>query len=315
MCSTERLCFLSRDASNAAAAGLSAKRKQLTGHCLVPVSASATNTVKETSMNIIVCMKQVLDPEIPPVKFKVDTGALKVVPPEGIPPVINPYDANAVELALKLKEKHGGRITVLTVGEPTVVDAVKHAIAMGADEGFIIHDEAFRGSDSYSLAAILTKAIGKTGDFDLVIFGRQAADWDEGLVGPIVAENLGLPIVTQVKAAVPEGRELHMTRTTLDGSQIFAAPMPVAITVGSEVGLPRLPAGWGIIQATRKQVPVWNALDIGISPNEAGPDAARRKLVKLFIPNRGRTCEMITRDTLEEAGAGLAERLKEVGAL
>lgn len=266
-------------------------------------------------MNIIVCMKQVLDPEIPPVKFKVDTGALKVVPPEGIPPVINPYDANAVELALQLKEKHGGKITVLTVGEPTVVDSVKHAIAMGADEGFIINDEAFRGSDSYSLAAILTKAIKKTGDFDLIIFGRQAADWDEGLVGPIVAENLGLPMVTQVKTAVPDGKELHMTRVTLEGSQIFAAPMPVAITVGSEVGLPRLPAGWGIIQATRKQIPVWNAADIGMSPNEAGPDAACRKLVKLFIPDRGRTCEMITRDTLEEAAAGLADRLKEVGAL
>jgi electron transfer flavoprotein beta subunit len=102
---------------------------------------------------------------------------------------------------------------------------------------------------------------------------------------------------------------------TLDGSQIFAATMPVAITVGSEVGLPRLPAGWGIIQATRRQVPIWNAADIGISPNEVGPTATRRKLVKLFIPDRGRTCEIITRDTLEEAAAGLADRLKEVGAL
>jgi electron transfer flavoprotein beta subunit len=266
-------------------------------------------------MNIIVCIKQVLDPAIPPAKFKIDAGALKVVPPEGIPPVINPYDANAVELAIQLKEKHGGKITVLIVGEGKVIDTVRHAIAMGADDGFILQDEAFQGSDSYSIAAILTKAIGKTGEFDIVLFGRQAADWDEGLVGSIVAEKLGLPLVTQVKTAVPEGKELQLTRTTMEGTQVFAAPMPVAVTVGSEVGLPRLPAGWGIIQATRKQIPVWKAADIGISPSEVGVNAARRKLVKLFIPERGRNCEMITRETPGEAGTGLADRLKEAGVL
>ena len=266
-------------------------------------------------MNIIVCMKQIFDPEIPPAKFKIDGGTLNVVPPEGIPPVINPYDANAVELALQLKEKHGGKITVLTIGEGPVADAVKHALAMGADEGYIIQDEAFRGSDSFSIAAILTKAIAKAGDFDLLIFGRQAADWDEGLVGPIVAETLGLPLVTQAKEIGVEGKEMRITRITLDGSQVFAAAMPAVVTVGSEVGRPRLPSGMGIIKAARKQIPIWKGPDIGIEPNEVGPAVARRKLVKLFMPERGRTCEIISGEKPEEAAVGLADKLKEVGAL
>ena len=266
-------------------------------------------------MDIIVCLKQILDPDIPPAKFKIDTGAPKVIPPEGIPPVVNPYDANAVELALRLKEKQGGKITVLSIGEGTVVDAVKHALAMGADEAYILQDEAFRGSDSYSIAAILTKAIQKTGGFDLVLFGRQAADWDEGLVGPIVAENLGLPLITQVKAIAVEGGELHFTRVTLEETQVYAASMPAVVTVGSEVGKPRLPSGMGIIKAARKQVPVWNGKEIGIDPNEVGNAGAKRKLVKLFIPDRGRTCEVVTGKTVEEAAVALANKLKEAGAL
>ena len=206
-------------------------------------------------MNIIVCIKQILDPDIPPAKFKVDTGTLKVIPPEGIPPVINPYDANAVELALQLKEKLAGHVTVLTIGGGSVTDAVKHALAMGADEAFVLQDEAFRGSDSYSIAVILAKAMQKMGSFDLVLFGRQAADWDEGLVGPIVAENLGLPLVTQVKAIAAEGTELRFTRVTLEGKQVYGAAMPAVVTVGSEVGKPRLPTGMGIIKARAEADP------------------------------------------------------------
>ena len=265
-------------------------------------------------MNMIVCIKQILDPDIPPAKFKVDSEGLKVVPPAGIPPVINPYDANAVELALTLKDRYGGTVTVLTVGR-TAVDAVKHALAMGADEAFILADESFEGSDSYSIAAILTYAIKKTGSFDLVLFGRQAADWDEGVVGPIVAERLGLPLVTLAKAVDMEGQELRMTRSTLSGDQVFGVPTPAAATVGSEAGQPRLPSGMGIIKAARKQVPVWSAADMGIDASDVGAAVARRRLVTLFIPDRDRTCEMIGGETPEDAGSKLADRLREVGAL
>ncbi len=134
-------------------------------------------------MNIIVCVKQIPDPEIPPAKFRLDSESKRVVPPEGIPPVINPYDAQAVELALRLKEKHGGKITVLSLGSTASSSVVKHALSMGADEGIVLTDEAFEESDSFATAYILTKAIQKIGVYDLILCGRQAADWDEGLVG------------------------------------------------------------------------------------------------------------------------------------
>ncbi len=266
-------------------------------------------------MDIVVCVKQIMDPEVPPAKFQVDSKAMKVVPPEGIPPVISPYDGNAMELALQLKEKNGGKVTVLSIGEGTVADAVKHTLAMGAEEGFILQDDAFQGSDSYSIATILTKAIQKIGKFDVVLFGRQAADWDEGLVGAIVAENLGLPLVTQVKAVAMEGGGLHCTKATLEGTQVFEAAMPAAITVGSEVGKPRLPSGMGIIKAAKKQIPIWKAADLGLDAGQVGKAAARRKLVKLFIPEKGRSCEIITGGTPEEAAVALANRLREAGAL
>ncbi|MBW2038451.1 MAG: electron transfer flavoprotein subunit beta/FixA family protein [Deltaproteobacteria bacterium] len=266
-------------------------------------------------MNTIVCIKQILDPEIPPAKFRLDSESKRVIPPEGIPPVINPYDEQAVELALRLKEKHKGKITVLTLGSPAAASIVKHALSMGADEGTVLADEAFEGSDSFSAAYILTKAIQKVGDYDLILCGRQAADWDEGVVGSIIAEKLGLPLVTLAEAVDAVDGELRVKRVTLDGYQVFAVPTPALVTVSNQVGQPRLPSGWGIISAARKEVPVWNAADIGADPSQVGASAARRKLVKLFIPVRERKCEIIEEETTEEASARLATRLREAGVI
>lgn len=266
-------------------------------------------------MNIIVCVKQVLDPEIPPAKFQLDSESKRVLPPEGLPPVINPYDGQAVELALRLKEKHDGKIVVVTVGSKTADSVVKHTLAMGADDGVILADEAFEGSDSFSTAYILTKAIEKIRDYDLILCGRQAADWDEGLVGSIIAENLGLPLVTLAKVIDIAGKELMVTRVTLDGHQVFAVPTPAVVTVSNEAGQPRLPSGWGIISAARKQVPVWNTQDINADPSQVGAGAVRRRLVKLFIPNRERKCEIVQGETTSEAVEKLAERLRQAGVI
>ncbi|MDH5696034.1 MAG: electron transfer flavoprotein subunit beta/FixA family protein [Dehalococcoidia bacterium] len=262
-------------------------------------------------MNTIVCIKQILDPEIPPAKFRLDSESKQVIPPEGIPPVINPYDEQAVELALRLKDKQEGKITVVTLGSDAATSIVKHALAMGADEGVILADEVFEGSDSFSTAYILTKAIQKIGDYELVLCGRQAADWDEGLVGSVIAENLGLPLVTLAEAVDVADGELRVKRVTLDGYQVFAVPTPAVVTVSNEVGQPRLPSGWGIIAAARKQVPVWNAGNIDVNPSQVGAGAARRKLVKLFIPLRERKCEIVQGETTAEASVKLAARLRE----
>lgn len=266
-------------------------------------------------MDIIVCIKKIPDPEIPPAKFKLDTESKCVILPEGIPPVINPYDEQAVELALRLKDKHGGIITVLTIGDDGILSVVKHALAMGADQGIVLADEAFERSDSFSTAYILSQAIQKVGDYDLVLCGRQAADWDEGLVGSIIAENLDLPMVTMAGAADFINGELRVKRAMLDGYQLYAVPLPAVVTVSHEVGQPRLPSGWGIISASRKQIPIWCAKDIDANPSKIGASAARRKLVKLFIPIRERKCEIIEGETAEEASAKLADRLRQEGVI
>jgi electron transfer flavoprotein beta subunit len=270
---------------------------------------------KGVTLNIIVCVKQVLDPQIPPSKFKIDSEAKRILPPEGIPPVINPYDAQAVELALRLKEKNTGKITVITIGSEASATVVKHALSMGADEGFVISDKAFEGSDSFSTAYLLTKAIQKIGSYDLVLCGRQAADWDEGLAGSILAENLNLPLVTLAQSVEVSGKDLKVKRGILEGYQFFQVTMPALVTVSNEIGQPRLPSGWGIISAARKKIPVWTAMDIAAESSQIGAVAARRKLVKLFSPERERKCEIIAGETPAEAGAKLGEILRQKGVI
>lgn len=262
-------------------------------------------------MNIIVCVKQIQDPEIPASKFRLDTERKNVVPPEGIPPVINPYDEQAVELAIRFKEKYGGQIFILTIGDDTAASVVKHALAMGADEGIILNDKAFQGSDSFSTAYILSKTIQKIKNYDLVLCGRQAADWDEGLVGSIVAENLHLPLVTLVESFDFFENRLQVKRVILDGYQILSVPLPAVLTISHEAGQPRLPSGWGIISASKKEIAVWDAQTIGVEPSETGAEKSRKNLIKLFIPQKEKECEMIEEEKPEEAAKKLAKKLRE----
>jgi len=266
-------------------------------------------------MNIIVCVKQIQDPEIPATKFRLDADAKKVVPPEGIPPVINPYDEQAVELALRIKEKYKGQITILTIGDEGAARVVKHALAMGADEGIILRDPTFEGADSFSTAYILSQGILKIKEFDLILCGRQAADWDEGLVGSILAKNLDLPLITLAESVdLVEGR-WQVKRVILDGYQVFAVPPPAVITVSHESGPPRLPSGWGIITASKKEIPVWDAKFIHAEPTQTGADASRKTLARLFIPERERKCEKIEGEKPEEAASRLAEKMRAAGVL
>ncbi len=266
-------------------------------------------------MNIIVCMKQIQDPEIPVSKFKLDEEGKNVIPPEGIPPVINPYDEQAVELAIRVREKHGGMITILTLGNDIAASAVKHALAMGADKGIILNDIAFKGADSFSTANILSKAIQKIRNCDLVLCGRQAADWDEGLVGSIISEHLRLPLVTLVESVdLIEGR-LQVKRVILDGYQVFAVPLPVVLTISHEAGQPRLPSGWGIISASKKELAVWDADMIGIGTSQIDTGTSRKKLMRLFIPQKEKKCEKIEEEKPEEAAGLLVKKLRGSGIL
>src|SRR5919202_2959307 len=129
-------------------------------------------------MDIVVCIKQVPDPEIPTSQFKVDEATKRVVPPEGVQPVISTFDLHAIEAAIQLKEQQGGKVTVVSLGSATTRDALKRAIAMGCEAAVQLEDPAFDDGDSFATAVALAGAIRKLGEFDLVLTGRQASDWD-----------------------------------------------------------------------------------------------------------------------------------------
>ena len=143
-------------------------------------------------MNMIVCVKQVIDPEAPPASFKIDPSTNKVVSPPGVSPVIDPYGEFAVEAALRVKDAQGGKVTAISMGINLLRDVVKKPLSMGADELILLEDEAFTEGDSWSTAYALAMAIKKVGEYDLIFCGREASDWNAGQVGSGIAEILGL---------------------------------------------------------------------------------------------------------------------------
>lgn len=266
-------------------------------------------------MKIAVNIKTIPDPEIPPAKFRLDEKAMRMIPPEGIPPVMSPYDEQAVELALRLKDQHDCQVTVLSVTSDPASAILRQALAMGADEAIAMSDKAFEGSDSFGTASILAKAMQKIENCDLILCGRQAADWDEGLVGAILAEKLGAPLVSLAyRIDLVEG-QIQVRRAIRDGYQVFEVPFPAVVTVSSEVGKPRLPSGWGIIAASQKQIIHWNAEAMGIDPTQVGPGAAQRKLAELYVPLKGRECRISSGETTAEAAARLADTLIKAGII
>jgi electron transfer flavoprotein beta subunit len=263
-------------------------------------------------MHTIVCVKQVPDPEIPPAKFKIDPEAKQVIPPTGVPPVISVYDERAVEAACRLKDKHKGKITVISMGTDKASDVIKHAISMGADEGFVLQDAAFEGLDSFGIAYVLGKAIQKIGAYDLVLCGRQSADWGNGQVGSILAEILGIPVVTLAGDIEAADNKLKVKRILKDGYEVLEAPMPSLVTVSNEIGLPRLPAGVRIMIAARKQIPVWTAQDVGAEPAQLDKANAHTEVTGLSVPTRKTECEIVTGDTPGQAAENLASKLAEL---
>jgi electron transfer flavoprotein beta subunit len=229
--------------------------------------------------------------------------------------VTNPFDAQAVEAALRMKEKQGGKITAITMGQASATDIVKHALSMGVDEGVILSDQAFEGSDALSTAYILTKAIEKIGAYDLILCGRQAADWDAGQVGSIIAENLGIPVITLAKNIEIRDNNLRVERVILDGYEIIEVKLPALVTVSNEIGQARLPTGKGIILAARKKIPIWNAQEIGCDSSLIGSGAAKSELLALYIPSRERKGEIIKGESVAEAAGNLALKLREIKAI
>src|SRR5438477_7203224 len=258
-------------------------------------------------MDIVVTVKQVPDPDIPPTHFRVDEAAKKVIPPAGVAPVMNGYDAHALEAALRLKEQLGGKITVVSLGPDSARDSLKRAIAMGADAAVHINDPSLNDADSTVLAAALGAGIRKLDHFDLVLSGRQASDTDGGQVHLGVARHLGVPAVSPIqKIEAASAESITVERIVEDGYQRLKIRLPALLGVSSEINEPRYPPLKGIMAAGRAQIPVWTAADLGLT--EASP---KLQLRRLYVEMREARVELIEADSLAEAGTRLADKLRE----
>jgi electron transfer flavoprotein beta subunit len=262
-------------------------------------------------MHIVVCVKEVPDPEAPPSSFKIDTTNNKVLLPPDVSPVLDPYSEYALEAALRLKEAYGGAITAISLGPDLNREVIKKPLSMGADELILLEDEAFADGDSWSTGYALAMAIKKLGDYQLVLCGRQAADWDAGQVGTAVAEILELPAITVARKIDISDGKARVERVTDDGYEVIESVLPAVVTVSNEIGQPRYPTIRGIMAAKKKQSTVWKPADIGAEPSQVGAAGRRSRLVKLFKPHREGKCEIIPGETAEDAAANLADRLRQ----
>jgi len=261
-------------------------------------------------MNIIVCIKQILDTAIPVRMYKVDPEANRVIVQKDFNLIVSDYDRNAMEAALQIKDKQGGKVTVMSLGGPSAVDAIRECIAMGADEGVLLNDPALDDANIYVIAYTLSQAIRKIGEFDLILCGRQEGDWDAGQVGTGIAMFLDLPFATTAASIESKDGGIEVQRIVSDGRDIVELPLPALVTVSNEIGSPRYPVLRRVMAAKKKEVPIWTAQDVGADPNAIGPGAARTKIVHLSVPVQEAKCEYIKGASPEEAGTNLAVKLK-----
>jgi len=202
-----------------------------------------------------------------------------------VPSIINPFDENAIEAALQLKEQYGGKVTVISMGPPQVESALKDAVAMGADEVILLTDKFFAGADTWATSYSLSQAILKIKDFDLILCGKEATDGDTGQVGPGIAEFLGIPVVTYIRKIIGvENNKLIVEREFEDGYEEIETPLPSLITVMKQLNTPRLPSLKGKMRAKSMTMTQWNAEAIGAEAAKIGLKGSPTRVVKIFNP-------------------------------
>jgi len=262
-------------------------------------------------MNIIVCIKEIFDPEATIESFRLDPANKTLVPSAKVLRVVNPFDEQAVEAALRIKDKMGAKVTVLSLGNNLDRVVVKKPLHMGADELILLEDEAYAGGDSWATAHALSAAIRKIGAYDLILCGRQAADSNAGQTGLGIAQFLGLPCVTVARKIEIDGETATVERVVTDGYETVEVTLPAVITVSNELGQARYPSIKNIAKSNAMKPVIWKPEDIGLGQEICGIRARRLSAESLFLPVFEATCEMVSGETVQEAAQNLAKRLRE----
>ncbi len=258
-------------------------------------------------MKIAVCVKQV--PDTTEIRINPETGTLIR---DGVPSILNPDDANALEEALRVKDNlPGSEVTVITMGPPQAKEMLQECIAMGADDAILLSDRALGGSDTWATSNALAAGIRNAGSFDLILAGRQAIDGDTAQVGPQIAEKLGLPQVTYVKEFSLEGDYVKVKRALEDGYEVLKVKLPCVLTAIKELNEPRYMSVPGILKAAKHDIKVWNAVDIGVDLTTVGLKASPTNVFKSFTPKPKGEGIAVEGDTPKEKAASLVNALKE----
>ena len=256
-------------------------------------------------MHSIVCIKQV--PDTTNVRINPETNTLIR---EGVECIVNPFDMYAIEEALRLRERCGGKVTVITMGPPQAQAALREALSLGADEAILISNLAFAGSDTWATSLTLAKAIEKIGQYDIVLCGKQAIDGDTAQVGPGIAVHLRIPQITFVKKIEEvTDRTIRAERLMEEGYQVVQSPLPVLLTVVKEINEPRLPSLRGKMRAKNAAIPVWGPEEIGVDPREVGLKGSPTYVARIFSPERKGTAKVF-RGEPEETVEQLLEELR-----
>lgn len=229
-------------------------------------------------MNIVVCIKQVPDNA----QVKMDaTGVLKL---EGVERILNPFDEYALEEGLRIREKHPGKVTLLSLGLQAAISSLREGLSLGADEAVLCCDPAFDHSDTNATAKILASAIRKIGAVDIVLLGKQTMDSDTAQVGPQLAVHLGFPVVLYVKKIEETGAgTAKVHRMTEEGYDVMQCPLPAIFGTVKEINVPRLPSLKGKLRAKDAAIPKWTAQDLGIHPDAVG-QAGSGAMVEKIVP-------------------------------
>jgi electron transfer flavoprotein beta subunit len=231
-------------------------------------------------MNLIVCIKQV--PDTNEVKLDPLTNTLVR---QGVASILNPFDTYAIEEAVRIKEKHGGKVTALTMGPPQAQQVLRDAIAVGADEGILLSDREFAGADTLATSTTLAQAIRKIGAFDLILCGKQAVDGDTAQVGPGIAALLDIPQIVFVKAIrelTPQ--KIVAERMTEEGFDVVESSLPCLVSVVKGINEPRLPSLRGVMTSKKAQIPTWTVKDVDADPARIGLKGSPTYVHKIFTP-------------------------------
>ena len=263
-------------------------------------------------MNIIVCLKQILDPEIPVRDFRVDAEKREAVRGNANL-VTNIFCENALETALQFKEKFGGKITALVFAPESGEDVLRKALAMKADQAVLVLNDGASNPDPLAVAQVLAASVRKIGEFDLVMVGRESGDWGAGQTGGLLAEELGVPSLAFVDQIEKNGDSLTIKRQTDNGWEKAEARMPLVVTItNNDRNVPRIPKTRDIMMSARQPITKWMIEDVGVNAAEVRAGGSYYEVVDLAIPVKDVNCEFVAGDTLEQKVEQLAQKIIEV---